>query len=248
MLNIKLSHFKKPLILLLLVMVISITSIYLIKKAIVKSSYFNIKRIVLTGASDIEPPQDLLGKNLFSIDLQQVQKRLMFDYPELRDVEISRSLPSVLVIDIEPRLPIAKLKLYGKTKFYFIDKEATILGLLDQKQYATLPEISGVGRKVKNLTTGETINSSLLDIALKVLEEYADIEELKQYAIEEIDVSDLNDAFFKIRLGGMRLKIIIGREQISQRLKVLSALLSKIRSNLSGIRYIDLRFKDPVTG
>lgn len=275
MLKIKLPHFKKYLILLLLAIIFCIVAVLLIKKAIYESSYFNIKNIVIEGTSGIESHRDLLGKNLFSVDLKRIEKRLLFEYPRLRNIEVIRSLPDTLIINIEKRLPVAKLKLnlpsIGKERLYFIDNEATVLDLPYDKKYKSLPEVLGLKNKIRNPEVGKRIKEDDLDVALAILREYKKTEDFRQYAIESLDVSDLSETSFEIRQdfantphkkrnkniargmpritrGMLRIKIIIGKDKISQRLEMLSSLLSKIKSNLKDIRYIDLRFEDPVAG
>ena len=264
-------HPLKFLILICLFVVSCAVFIYLIKVRTVKSAYFNINRIVMRGGADIAPPSYLLGKNLFSIDLERVEKKLFFDYPRLYRVDILRSLPDALVINAEERLPVAKIKLRlaasakksGRDKIYFIDQEAVILEMPLIKKYEKLPEIFGLAGKIKNFYIGQKLKNNDLNVALDILKAYNVTDNLRVYPIEYIDVADSSEAFVKI-IGGpptppkasnrranrnkLRVKVIIGKDEIEKRVKILSSLLPKIRSNLKKIKYIDLRFQDPVTG
>lgn len=222
-----------------------------IDKSVTTSGYFNIKKIVIKGRFKIEPPRFILGKNLLSVDLKSIEKKLFFDYPTLEKIKITRSLPDTLVIDIKARVPIAKLRL---KKTYLIDNQGAIIELpIDEK--TALPEIIGLENKIVN---SKNTNKDSLNIALTLLKEYSKIETFKDYPIEAINLSDLSQAYFTFGLNFTNIKdgrakngsikVIIGKENIIKRLKVLSSLLAKIKSNLTNISYIDLRFEDPVTG
>lgn len=221
-------------------------------KFLTTSSYFNIKKIMIKGGIKIEPPRYLLGKNLLSIDLKGIEKKVFFDYPALERVEISRVLPDTLLVGIKARIPVAKLRL---RKPYFIDLRGAVLDLSFEETGAALPEIVGLEHKFLN---PQGIKSEYLNIALTLITEYSKIDFSKDCPIKDINLSDLSQVFFTIRLNSSEagstgkdmgfIKVIIGKDDIVKRMKTLAVLLSKIKSNLNSIKYIDLRFKDPVTG
>jgi len=264
-------HPLKFLILICLLVVSCAALIYLIRVRTVKCAYFNISRIVMRGGADIAPPSYLLGKNLFSVDLEKIEKRLFFDYPKLYRVDILRSLPDALVINAEERLPVAKIKLQlatpakkrGQNKIYFVDEEAVILEMSLIEKYEKLPEIIGLAGKIKNFYIGQRLRNDDLKVALNILKAYNVTDNLRVYPIEYIDITDSSGAFFEIMASPfspskastarasrnkLRVKVIIGRDETKKRIKILSSLLPKIRSNLKKVKYIDLRFQDPVTG
>ena len=44
------------------------------------------------------------------------------------------------------------------------------------------------------------------------------------------------------------LKVIVDDKDIERKLKILKVLLAKTKSEFGNLRYIDLRFKEPVVG
>ena len=141
--------------------------------------------------------------------------------------------------------------------------EAVILEMPLIEKYEKLPEIIGVKDKIKIFYIGQKLKNDDLNVALNILRAYNVTDNLRIYPIEHIDIADSSGIFFKIRVSPfspskvsparasrnkLRIKIIIGKDEIEKRIKILSSLLPKIRSNLKKIKYIDLRFQDPVTG
>ena len=240
--------FRRPLFLSVAAIIFCALLFLMVKNAVTRSTYFNIKKIVVRGSFKMEGLRYLLGENLLGIDFKNVEKRILFDYPALEKIRISRTFPDTLTIDIKARMPVAKLRL---KKPYFIDSDGAILDLPFEEQNNGLPEITGLENKILNY---HNIKREYLNIALTLIREYSKIKISKEYKIENINLAFPTQTFFTIKADPAGLddkeaiKVIIGKEDIAKRLKTLSILLSKIKSNLSNIKYIDLRFKDPVTG
>lgn len=227
---------------------------------IINSGYFNIKRIIIRGSAEVLPPRQFLGRNLLTLNLADLKKKLCFEYPQLRDIIVSRVFPQTLVINACARIPIAKLGAVSKAaaSSFYVDRELVALDLAYDKEYANLPEITGL--KI-NPRAGRKIQDKPLNTAAAILEAHRGTGSSKIYLIESIDVSKLSSAFFNITVvkpekeggltavsGNNRVKVIIGKEQIKEKMRTLYSLLSKIGPALDRIGYIDLRFKDPVTG
>lgn len=245
-----------------------IAVILAVKTNISDSAYFCIKKIIIKGIPGIEPPREFLGKNIFNLDLKEVEKKLYFKYPQLRDIIISRYLPGTLLICARSRMPVLRLN-SGHIKsgrVYLIDRYAAFLELPYDKKYDSLPKVYGLEGKLKRLFTGGVIKDKGLFLALNILREYAKMGDFKGYTLENIDVSDLSAAFFEVRMLSSDdsedkakavnrlkaqadyIKIIIGSDDTGKKMSILRSLISKIKSNLAEIKYIDLRFKNPVTG
>lgn len=245
-------HFLGPLVLFLSAVTLGILLFFLLARFLTTSSYFNIRKIMIKGGIKIDAPRYLLGKNLLGIDLKGVEKKVFFDYPALDRVEISRALPDTLIIAIKARVPVAKLRL---RKPYFIDAGGAILDLPFEETGTGLPEIIGLEHKFLN---PQSIKNGYLNIALTLIGEYSKIDFSKDYPIKVINLSDVSQVFFTIGLNSHKvagtdkdigtIKVIIGKSDIVKKLKTLAVLLPKIKSNLGSIKYIDLRFKDPLTG
>ncbi|MDP1853358.1 MAG: hypothetical protein Q8L26_04065 [Candidatus Omnitrophota bacterium] len=245
-------HFLRSLVLFLSAVALCILLFFLLTRFLTASSYFDIKKIMIKGGIKIDPLRYLLGENLLSIDLKSVEKKVFFDYPALERVEISRVLPDTLIIGIKARIPVAKLRL---RKPYFIDLGGAVLDLPFEETGAGFPEIVGLEHKFLN---PQGIKKEYLNIALTLITEYSKIDFSKDYPIKDINLSDLSQVFFTIGLNSHKvastdkdtgiIKVIIGKDDIVKKIKTLAVLLSKIKSNLGSVKYIDLRFKDPVTG
>jgi len=240
--------------------VITVFMVFIFKKTVSNWPYFSLRDVIISGPSDLNLP-NVSGVNLFSIDLKELEKKILFNNHGLKNVKVLRQLPHTLIIETQERLPVAKLLLGGRQgrrdEIYAVDDQGIFLDLPPENSLQALPRITGLLINAKQIKRNVPIDSEEIGIALELLENYSKINEFEEFPIHEINLSDSRNIFFKIRLNFMILpdsikdkyvKIIIGKEDISAKLKVLSSLLPKIKSNLTEIKYIDLRFKDPVAG
>jgi cell division septal protein FtsQ len=184
---------------------------------------FKIKYIISKEDSQIELSH-LKGSNIFEIDLRKESKRLESLYPGHKTIKLVRVLPDRIFVDFIERRPIAYLKLY---RYFCVDDSSVLFDLPGQTQVQGIPFILGLERKIYNPRPGLRVN-------LRVL---------KEYQIKAINVPSLNNASLFIASG---LEVKISQDDISDKISVLGSLLNQERNGLDKIRYIDLRFKEPV--
>lgn len=236
---------KSTYIVLIAVLVLS-GFLLLVKNYLITSEAFKIKEIGLAGMghSDSYLTGELtsigLGENIFSININDLEKAIKRDYFEVKDIRISRTFPNKLKFDVEVRIPVAFI---GYRYFYPVDREALVLKRIDKNETGDLTLIAGVGAGEKDV--GTILQDQALEKALALLEELSKSGVTEDYHIARIDAASSRNISFIIDDG---VQIKIGGEDFKQRLSLLKKVLSGPGVNLAEIRYIDLRFKDPVIG
>jgi len=205
------------------------------------SSCFNIKEVIYSGIDaplKIDTHIKLEEENLFIVDLNKIEQDILRGNPEIRKVKVRRLFPDKLGIDLEIRKPIAVIK--SKANYLFIDDETKILQKTRILHKEDVPVIIGLNPEVKDK---KLCSSRKLSLILMLLNAIRESKGLEEYKITKIDISNIKNTSFFIN-NDIRIKI--GDDDFKNRLRILSVLLGRLKSEIDEIKYIDLRYKEPV--
>ena len=229
----------------IVLIVFIIFSWVLITAFLERSDYFMLRSVEARGASEISLisiRSDLLrhykDNNIFKINLTAIAKSLELRYPDAKDIIVNRALPDKLLVELNFRSPVAIL---SNGLLLPIDGEGFILVNRDPARLGGLPVISGVNPKYAGKLHKKN-ESKNLEAALKLLDEIKKARFLDKYGVHTLDASDIKSLSFDLIEGGPM--VIIGYENIKERLSVLRDTLRDPRLVLDKINYIDVRFKD----
>ena len=209
------------------------------------SDYFTIKNILVHPSLRFIESDKMLyvkGKNLFEVDLKKIQNQLQLQYPYVSHLRVIRRLPDQIFIMARERAPFAQMKVGGKN--VVVDEEGSVV-LTTEIPAAALPWIAGISPPKVRLTIGSVIKNREVQIALGIIKTFYTNRDLLRYQILKIDVSNLSEINFFITDD---LKIIMGQEAVNYKLTILGLLLSQAKAELGDVKYIDLRFKEPILG
>ena len=253
----KKQRFNLPIKIITIIIIIFLASFFMISytwRFFRLLEYFQIKKIIARGA-DAGEFNYLKGKNIFSVDLNHESGYILDSYPDCGKIKLIRVLPDEIFIDFIKRKPIALVKLY---RYFAIDDEAV---LFYAKEDLDLPIIVGLETKIFGPKPGRRYNIKELALVLGIIKEVNKNKVLKHYKIRKIDVANpVNTSIFisypqimtdyskgrqKI-ISQEALEVKIGQEDIKDKIIILAGLIEQEKSELVNIKYIDLRFKDPV--
>jgi len=219
--------------------------VYNIVQVAENSSVFVIKEIDIDPsvkfiASDHLPP--LIGKNIFSIDLAKLERKLSSQYPEISKVRIVRHYPDKIQISARKRIAVAQVK--ANSRYATIDKNGVVLSVSYQGEKG-LPVISGA--KIANgiFSVEKILNVPEVKVAVAIIKAFGRDSKLKPFQITSIDVQNLSKINLLI---SEKLKVIMDRSNISNKIILLGLMLSQDNLNWDEIKYIDMRFKEPILG
>lgn len=224
-------------------------------KVLKNTDYFKIKDIIADGAAD--DLSYLKGRNIFGIDLDKEAEYILQAYPGYNTVRIIRILPNRLFVRCIERQAAAYLKLY---RYFYVDNNSVIFDADNLMIDADLPVISGLEKKILAPKPGRSYKEiKELSLALEIIKGFALVKGNKEYKIKRIDAANLMNTSFYLgflpETAGLSrantinndfLEVRTGQEYIGGKLNLLSSLLSQMNNERSKIKYIDLRFKDPV--
>ncbi len=217
-------------------------------KILRKLDYFKIKDIIVQAQS---PPGDFLylkGSNIFAIDLKKESRRISELYPEFKNVRLIRILPDKLFLDFARRKAIACVKLY---RHVYVDEESSLFDLPDGQPVPDLPLILGLEKRIFGVKAGRKYNIPELSLALAIIKEKNSNPGLNNYKVRRIDVASMASASFFVNCQGDKagipdLEIKIGQDNIKEKMNILAGLFKQVGNRVDSIKYIDLRFKEPV--
>ncbi len=212
-----------------------------------KAPYFDVQHVIMVGKepassvnyADLE--RMMLDKNIFTLNLAQIRAHMLEKYPELLDLRLERTFPNSVAVVITLRKPIVQ---FFKESYYPVDQDGIILSGAQNQPQKNLPIVHGVRLNLAKFI-GQKPESRRIQKALLLLKELKTSGLLRKHTLVEIDVSSLRNVIFFLEDG---LEIKIGHDNFASRLANLYDILSDPKVKPADIRYIDLRFKEPVIG
>ncbi|MFH1799167.1 MAG: FtsQ-type POTRA domain-containing protein [Candidatus Omnitrophota bacterium] len=177
------------------------------------------------------------GRNIFSINLKQVQLLFENEFPQVKEVEVKRILPDKIEIDVIGREPRALINFGGGI---IIDKDAVVLAIGAKAE--NLVQIQGITFFMNMPRKGETIKNEFLDKALLLCEGLYENMKMYRKEVKYIDISDRNS----IVLGFCDVEIKMGASGFSKKIAKLKEIREDPNMRMGDIRYVDLRFEDSV--
>ncbi len=209
------------------------------------SNYFTIRGIMYPPALKFLATSEinnLKGKSLLTVDLEKMQKQMQARYPQFAQMRILKRFPDQIVVIAKERLALAAVKLRGQN--FIIDKEGVIMSK-EEGNADSLPLIVGASAGSSRLTAGSTLRGSDVQTAMRIIQTFHSSKALSGYPIIKLDVTRFPQTSFYLTED---LKVIVNQEDMNYKLRILSLLLSQAKKELGDVKYIDLRFKEPILG
>lgn len=221
-------------------------------KALTGSGYFRVKEVITKEINGVDLSH-LKGSNIFLLNLKAEAGNILENYPNYRQVRIVRVLPNRLYVDFVKRKPIAYVKLY---KYFTIDEDGFLFNAPVQQGFGDLPVITGLDTKIFGPKPGTRYNIKEANLALNIIKEARKNRVLKNVELRKIDVSNSASVSIFIPLAqklnpplSSRQEVIeikLGSENVKEKITILGGVLLHEKLNLANVRYIDLRFNEPV--
>jgi len=207
--------------------------------------YFKVRSVTIDPSLQFINKRDfrgLMGKNIFTVDLKAVQRKLNFKYPQTSQLKVIKRFPNQISVLAKQRVPFVQLQI--QNQIVVLDKEAVILSL-KEKRNKDIPNI--IGAKINNpkLVLGAPLRGSDIWLTLKIVKLFKANSGLASYSIKDINIESLSKIYFTL---SNKLDIVIDKDKIAQKIRVLSVVLAQDRLDLGDVKYIDLRFREPIIG
>ncbi len=246
----------KPLFLSLIILLVLAFIMGYIWRTLTTSDYFKVSDIIGKEVLNIDLSY-LKGKNIFTLDLPGESATIAKVCPDCLRVRLARVLPDRVFLEFVKRKPVALVRLY---RYFAVDQEGVFFPSSSGPQDSGLPLIIGLETKLFGIKPGKRCDVKELALALSIIKEVKKARLLKDFQIQKIEVAGVDDITVSMPLvpksSGYSdwqaiekqkfLEIKISQGNIVEKVAIMAGLINQEKQNLSNIKYIDLRFKEPV--
>lgn len=206
-----------------------------------RADAFRVSRVELPADPVFTLRGPVIGENIWAVDLTLLAEQLKRQQPWLKQVRVIRQLPDTIRVHAVPRLPVVQVRL---DRWHAVDREGFVL-----PQGTALPDEALIRLTVDRATplrAGAESPDERLQAGLRILASLRRSPALALRRVTEINLSDPNAIRFTL---DEEMEIRCGSEgELDGHLKRLQATLRAIAKQDLAVRYIDLRFHDPVVG
>ena len=224
-------------------------------KVLTTADFFAVRTVYVRNSDN--QFEYLKGRNIFSLNLSYEAWKVFLKCPDCRKVRFARILPNCIVVDFLKRKPVALVKFYKN----FASDEQGVLFLPDAAtEELDLPVIYGLETKIFAPKPGISYKRSELGLALSIINEFKVNKSFAGFTLKRIDVATPGSAGFFMLLPRqianytlptpqtewLGFEIRIGANNIRQKMMILGGLVIQERKEWANIKYIDLRFKEPL--
>lgn len=189
---------------------------------------------------DMADLQRLKGRNIFKIDIKRLQNRIKTQHPQISQLRVTRELPDRIKISAKKREALFQTFFKGKT--LLVDAEGVamyyISGVLD------LPTVQGALSPSSRVVLSASLPQSSAALAASIIRGLKSRPHTARLKIVSLDVSNLS----KIDVVLAGLHVILDQENYSSKLDMLEMLLAQRKIDFAQVKYVDLRFNEPVLG
>ena len=215
-------------------------------RGVCASDLFTVRGI--TVADHIQPLElpelaKLKGQNLFSVDLMKVEARIHARYPQLADLSVTRRFPDQIFVTATKREAFAKILMDGRA--CVIDRAGYMIGApVDGQQSLVLIK----GLKRQKASPGDPVADERVKLAGMIIMTFHQDKRLSLAGLETVNVDDPTRIVCELGTEEFAFQVIIDKDNAASRLKTLSDVLSRGGLDLKQIKYMDLRFGEPILG
>ncbi len=207
-----------------------------------ESPLFTVRDVMIdTSIQFIDLPElrRLKGRNIFTVDLLKVQKRIKSQYPQIAQLRVIRQLPDRIKVLAKQRHPF--FQVFQRGKLLLVDNEGVALYYASPPVELPLVKGNGMGSRV---ILGAPLNAKFVGPAIGILKGFLSRPHLARLKMTEMDMS--NPSRIDAAFGGFH--VILDQENYLAKLAILETLLAQKKIDFNQVKYIDLRFNEPVMG
>jgi cell division septal protein FtsQ len=223
---------------------IIILAAFALRQYFLTGDTFKVKHIAVDKPSGVifknvgeSLKREYIGRNIFSVVPSRVVILLREEYPYLKMIRVRRVFPDTIEVDLIPRENFACLDTSGGVT---LDRSGMILSVGEFPE--GLVRIKGFNFFLSRPQPGAQLKDKGVEEALGVIDSILEKTRIRRQDLQLVDISDKNNVWVTAK----DVPINLGRDDFERKIDTLRDIFSDPAIDLGGIRYIDLRFRDPV--
>ncbi len=216
------------------------------------SPLFEVKDVMIDRSIqfiDLRSLKDLKGNNIFKIDIKKIDRQIAATYPYIAQLRVVRQLPDRILILAKKREPL--MQIYFKKKYLLLDTQGVALYYIPRP--ALLPQVYGIPLERSWLFLGRAIRGPQLSKVVDILNMFKASPYLRRWRIYSVQAGNLSKIDVVVMpdthnssLVGENMHVILDQDDTQDKIELLQMLISANKIDLNQVKYIDLRFKEPV--
>lgn len=217
-------------------------TIILLGYVILKTSYFSISNIICTQEYEECQNEHLnaeleryRGDNIFQLDIDSIQSRIESGQKTVKQVTVTRQLPSTLIIELIPTTSIIALQLINTDQWIVLDERLLITKVTDKNPNLITILIT----QLEIIQVGQPITDPKLLAVLELTREIS-----RQFF--EFSSIELDDNIITLYLKNGQKALLTTSRETSAQLYTLQSILADDIITSDAVHTIDVRFTQPV--
>ncbi len=195
------------------------------------------------GTVSVPELDKIKGCNIFTVDLAKIEEKIRLKYPRVGDIKVVRRFPDEIVVSGFRREPVAVASVGGRTGV--VSRDGVFIGA-PSEETAGLPVIKGL--KASRMTVGAPVGDVQLGFAYSVIDVIRKDQGLALIGFRSLDIHDPEKVVCTFGEGKGIFEVFLDQDHAQAELVTFSGMVGRMNLDLSAIKYIDLRFKQPVIG
>ncbi|MEI7998603.1 MAG: FtsQ-type POTRA domain-containing protein [Candidatus Omnitrophota bacterium] len=207
-----------------------------------ESVMFNVKDVLVDQSIsfiDSRPLKALKAQNIFSVDLGKLHRQISSRYPQISQLRVERQLPDTIKVLAKKRDIL--LQVQALNKYLAVDTEGVTMFYTTEA--LSFPLVRGVSLNKDKIVMGTVSSIKELNLVVQLFKQLKSHPQSSRLKVVTVDVGNLS----KIELMVLpNIQIIIDQEDLNAKLDRLEILFQNGKINWNLVKYIDVRFKEPI--
>lgn len=208
------------------------------------SPLFTVQDVLIDSSIqfiDVAELRRLKGRNIFKVDINKLQARIQAQYPQISQLRVVREFPDRIKVLAKKREPVFQVPLKGK--FLLVDVEGVAM-YFSPKPF-DLPVVTGALGGQTKIVPGAPLTSKNVAWAVDLLRGFKQRRHTAPIKVTSIDMTSLNKIDIIL---SQTMHLIIDQDDTAATLDTLDMLAAQRKIDYKKVKYIDLRFNEPVLG
>jgi len=206
------------------------------------SPLFEVKEVMIDRSIqfiDLRALKDLKGTNIFKVDIRKIDHQIAEHYPYIAQLRVVRQLPDRILVLAKKREPL--MQIFYKKKYLLLDTEG--VPLYYTLQPVLLPQVFGIPLERDWIFLGKAVRGPEMSKVVDILNMFKQSAYLRKWRIHAVQAENLSKIDLLV---GENMHVILDQDDTQDKIELLQMLISSNKIDLNKVKYIDLRFKEPV--
>lgn len=211
-----------------------------------QADLFEVKEVIVPEnlqSFSLPDISKLKGKNIFSVDLAVQEKKVRQKYPQLANLRVIRKFPDRIEFFAFKRAPFAVALIEGH--LFVIDKDGFSIGAPSQDS-EPLTVIKGLAKQ--KLIPGDQVVDDRVKTGLEIVKVFRENRILSKVPLHSVDLQDMQRIVCVLGEEGNTFEAFLDKDNFTRKAEGLATLVLHNDVDMLKVKYIDLRFGEPIVG